>query len=158
MSRVRPHHQTALRRSHFDDGFVAFCLMGVGYYEPIPNSDEAAEVLNGRHKLLYQMGGSWSLGHHHREKHTKLCMKEHYLQVQHTYSTDLRKQEAVWKRLVQRFLLTVGDQESPLFTCPPSGEQTSRGNEPILTQNHQDSAREGKEYMAGRIAKRSIGV
>ena len=85
-------------------------------------------------------------------------MKEHYLQVQQTYSIDLRKQEAVWKRLVQRFLLTVGDQESLLFTRPPLGEQTSRGNEPILTQNHQDSAREAKEYMAGRIAKRSMGV
>ena len=58
MSEVQQHHQTTNKRAHRDDNFVAFCLMGVRHYGPIPDSGKITEVPSGRYKLLYQIGGS----------------------------------------------------------------------------------------------------
>ena len=56
--------------------------MEIGYHRPIPNSNETTEVPNSQHRLLHQMGKSWSPGHHHREERAKLCLEERRLQIQ----------------------------------------------------------------------------
>ena len=81
MSKVRQHHQTDNRRTHPNNGPMTFLSMRVGHYGPIPSSNETAKVSNNRHRLLHQMGRSWSPGHHHREERAKLHLEEHNLQI-----------------------------------------------------------------------------
>ena len=63
---------------------MAFHVMWVGHHGPIPNSNSTAKIPGGRYRLLHQVGGSRSTGHHHGEKCVKFCMEEHHLQVRHT--------------------------------------------------------------------------
>jgi len=58
MPKVQQHHQIANGRAQPDDDPMAFYSIGIGNHGPIPNSDETTEVPSGRHRLLYQIGGS----------------------------------------------------------------------------------------------------
>ncbi|KAL4645257.1 hypothetical protein ACB092_02G223100 [Castanea dentata] len=51
-------YEKCQRRAHPNDSPMAFHSMGIGYHEPISNSNEIAKVPSGRHRLLHQIGRS----------------------------------------------------------------------------------------------------
>ena len=64
--------------------------MGIGHHGFVPNGNLTAEISVGRYRLLHQVGGSRSTGHHHEEKCLKFRMEEHHLQVRYTQSIGLK--------------------------------------------------------------------
>ena len=69
--------------------------MGTGYHGPLPDGVKIAKVSSGWYQLLHEVGGSRSPGHYDEEKHSKLCMEEHHLQVRDSKGTRLRQ----WKTI-----------------------------------------------------------
>ena len=74
---------------------MAFRVIGVEHHGSIPNNNSTTKIPGGQYRLLHQVGGSRSTGHHHGEKCAKFCMEEHRLQVWYTQSAGLRQREAV---------------------------------------------------------------
>ena len=51
---------------------MAFRVIGVEHHGSIPNNNLTTKIPGGQYRLLHQVGGSRSTGHHHGEKCAKL--------------------------------------------------------------------------------------
>ena len=83
-------------------------------------------------------------------------MEKYHLPFWNPYGFRLWKWKVIRQWHIQRFLLTIRDQEPLLLSH--SSQRTSWGDKPILAQGDQDSARGGKGYMVGRTTRCPVGI
>ena len=137
---------------------MAVLSMGIRYHRPLLDSSQAAEVPSSWHRLLHQIGGSWSPSHYHGKEYLKFCLEEYHLQVWDTESVGLWQWKTIRQQRIQGLLFEVRNQELLLITHPLAGQRTDRGYEPILAQDHRDSAWRGKGHLARGTSNHSIGI
>ena len=107
--------------------------MGTGYHGPLPDGVKIAKVSSGWYQLLHEVGGSRSPGHYDEEKHSKLCMEEHHLQVRDTKGTRLRQWKTIRQRRILDFCSELGIKNhysSPAH--PQSNSQVEATNRSLL--------------------------
>ena len=74
----QPHPATS-RRTYSINGPMAFRVMGIGHHGSVLDDNSTTEISGGRYRLLHQVGGGRSTGHHYGEECAKFHMEEHRL-------------------------------------------------------------------------------
>ena len=90
--------------------------MGIRYHGSLPDSSQVTEVPGSWHRLLHQMGGSWSPSHYHGKEYSEFCLEEHHLQVWDTKNVGLWQRKTIQQQRIQGLLFKARNQEPLLIT------------------------------------------
>ena len=138
----------ASRRSDHSHQSLAICKVGNWPHWTPSHSSEAAQVFRGCHRLLHEVGRSWTLSPNNKAEYLNLHMEKHCLSFRSSPRTVIWSRNTIWERMAPNYLWPTWDQESVLIPCSPKEQWPGWGHQ-------QDNLVDSKEEV--RKIKRSFG-